>query len=586
MKKSKKQMIGFSCALCVIVHAQEYRSINGSGNNIANPTWGLAGSTLLRLTAPNYTDGMSTIDASLPNARVASNELATQSTSVPDARNLSEWTWVWGQFIDHDIDHTPNASAAINGTLPIAIPSVDPVFGSMPAGSQINMTRSNFVSGTGVDGIAREHPNMISSFLDGGMIYGARAADNMDRAAWLRDPSAPGKLKTSDGGIYGDLLPMYVHGSSPAMANVFTPGMSSSGVGDLAYVAGDIRANENTSLLAIQTIFVREHNRIVDTLSTSNPALNSDQLYEAAKKIVSAEIQIITTKEYLPALGVNLTNYTGYKSDVNPGVFTEFSNAAFRTHTQINDVQLRLDATGNVIAEGNSPLANAFFNPSKLLEGGLDPLIRGLTAQKQEANDILMVNSLRSQLFQIFVGGSGLVDNATDLFAIDLQRGRDVGLGSFNDVRTALGLAPAASFADITSNSALASALQNVYGDVNQVELFVGLFAEDLATNASMGETLLSLYQLQFENIRDGDRFWYENDLSGINSDLLMLAEWDGTTNETAYNWLSNVTLSEVLERNSGVDNLPSNVFYAVPETSQTILLSLAILLSAARRRR
>lgn len=582
MKLKNIGFLSIPLLLTIAASAQEYRSIDGTGNNVANPNWGKAGDYLRRLTPANYTDGMSAVDPNLPNARMVSNVLGTQTESVADSRNLSEWAWVWGQFIDHDIDHTPNASAATNGTLPIAIPEDDPVFGGMPAGSQINMTRNNFVYGTGTDFTSRVSPNMISSYIDGGMVYGARAGDAVNRAQWLRDTSAPGKLKVSDGGAYGDLLPQNVAGA-PAMANTATPGMGSN-----AYVAGDIRANENTSLLAVHTVFVREHNRIVDTLAAANPLLSSDQLYEAAKKIVTAEIQVITSKEYLPAMGVNLSEYSGYKSNVDPRVFTEFSNAAFRIHTQINDVQLRLDAAGNVIAEGNSPLANAFFNPSVLLQGGLDPIVRGLAAQTQEANDILMVESLRSQLFQIFVGGTGLVDNATDLFAIDLQRGRDVGLGTFNDVRAALGLDPALTFSDITANAVVAAGLESIYGDVNEVELFVGLFAEDLAPGASMGETLVELWALQFENIRDGDRFWYENDLAGINSDLLMLAEWDGVTEESAYDWLSGLTLAEVLERNTGVEGLQSNVFFAqqVPEPSSALLSALGALVISLRRRR
>lgn len=582
MKSKYLLTLGIPALLTFSIDAQEYRTVDGSGNNQTVSQWGSAGDFLRRLTAPSYIDGMGAVDPSLPNARTVSNVLGTQTSSLPDSRNLSEWAWVWGQFLDHDMDHTPNASAAVNGTLPIPIPADDPVFGSMPAGSQINMTRNNYVYGTGTNFTPRVHTNMISSFLDGGMIYGGRAGEGATRSEWLRDPAAPGKLKVSDGGIYGDLLPKYEAGA-PAMANTMTPGMGAN-----AYVAGDIRANENTSLLALHTVFVREHNRIVDVISAANPLMSSEELYQTAKKVVSAEIQAITANEYLPAMGVNLSTYDGYKADVDPGIFTEFSNAAFRVHTQINDVQLRLDAAGNVIAQGNSPLADAFFNPSKILEGGLDPIIRGLTTQTQEANDIFMVESLRSQLFQIFVGGTGLVDNATDLFAIDLQRGRDVGLGSFNDVRVALGLDPALTFSDVTANADLAAALESVYGDIGSLELFVGLFAEDLAAGSSMGETLVELWALQFENIRDGDRFWYENDLEGINSDLLMLAKWDGENDETAYDWLSNLTLSELLENNTGVEGMPENAFFAaaVPEPSQSILIALAGLLLGLRRRR
>lgn len=573
-----------TCACLTLAASQlafgvEYRSQDGSGNNLSNSTWGQAGSQLMRLTPANYADGMSTVDSTLPNARVISNAVAQQSSPNPDARGLTEWSWVWGQFIDHDIDHSPFSSST--GNLPITIPSGDPVFGSM-AGQEIAMSRTNYIAGTGENGIAREHPTMISAYIDGSMIYGGRANDNVDRPAWLRDTSNPGKLKVSDGGAFGDLLPTWEDSTSPGMANIFMPNM-----GTNAFVTGDVRANENNSLTLIHTIFVREHNRIVDVLAANHPTMDGDQLYDTARKIVTAEVQAITFHEYLPTLGVNINDYQGYDNSLQAGIFTEFSTAAFRLHSQINAVQLRLDAAGNVIAAGNSNLADQYFNPSEFLAGGVDPLVRGLSANVQEANDLRMPEALRSQLFQIFIGGVGLVDNATDLFAIDVQRGRDMGLGSYNDLRIALGLPEAMSFSDVTSDANIALQLSDLYGSIDKLEIFVGLLAEDLTADASIGETTAAIFQTQFELLRDSDRFWYENDLAGINADLLMMAEWDGLTEETAADWLANLTLCDILELNTGVTGLQDNVFFAaaVPEPSSVFLLSLSGLLLARRRR-
>ena len=68
-----------------------------------------------------------------------------------------------------------------------------------------------------------------------------------------------------------------------------------------AVVAGDVRANENIALTAIQTLFAREHNRIADSLpGNAQPGAR----FQIARRVVGAEIQYITYTEFLPALGV------------------------------------------------------------------------------------------------------------------------------------------------------------------------------------------------------------------------------------------------------------------------------------------
>jgi hypothetical protein len=345
--------------------------------------------------------------------------------------------------------------------------------------------------------------------------------------------------------------------------------------GDRAYVAGDVRANENTSLLVTHTVFLREHNRLVDVMRAADPSLSRQELYERARKMVGAEIQAITYHEFLPAMGVTLDSYTGYDATVNPTVLTEFSNAAFRVgHSQINAQQLRLDAAGHKIAQGDLDLATSFFQPDRLLEGGLEPLIRGLAAQVQEANDSAMVGELRNQLFSMFIPNFGLVNSATDLAAIDIVRGRDVGMPSLNRTRSALGLAPHQDFNQLTSDSALAAKLQTLYGSVDVVDLFVGLLTEDQVADTSLGETTIAIYSKQFGALRDGDRFWFENDLTGANSGLLMIANWDGNTAQSASSWLSTLRLSDILALNTNV-RLQDDVFLAVPEpTSGAMLVS------------
>ena len=101
-----------------------------------------------------------------------------------------------------------------------------------------------------------------------------------------------------------------------------------------AVVAGDVRANENIALTATQTLFAREHNRIVSALPNS---LSQEDKFQIARRVVIAEQQYITYNEFLPALGVDLPALHGLQADnVNPTLSNEFATVGYRAHSQIH----------------------------------------------------------------------------------------------------------------------------------------------------------------------------------------------------------------------------------------------------------
>jgi len=82
----------------------------------------------------------------------------------------------------------------------------------------------------------------------------------------------------------------------------------------------------------------------------------------------------------------------------------------------------------------------------------------------------------------------------------------------------------------------------------------VGLLAEDHAAGSSLGETATTIIADQFERLRDGDRFYYENTFSG--SELREI---------------ENTTLADVIERNTNNESLQSNVFFFTPTIAGTV---------------
>lgn len=107
-------------------------------------------------------------------------------------------------------------------------------------------------------------------------------------------------------------------------------------------VVGDGRASEQPALTAIHTIFMREHNRVVEGLRQVNPHWDQEKMFEEARKIVVAENQHISYNEFLPRVlswnAVNLYGlkllpqgyYKEYNPSCNPSIVTEFAAAAFR----------------------------------------------------------------------------------------------------------------------------------------------------------------------------------------------------------------------------------------------------------------
>lgn len=222
------------------------------------------------------------------------------------------------------------------------------------------------------------------------------------------------------------------------------------------------------------------------------------------------------------------------------------------------------------------PLNVALFNPDLLTAVGLGPVLKGLGGEPQYKNDEQIDNQLRSVLFQIPVPGNlecldgpdlpECFNGVIDLGAFDIARARDHGLPTYNNLRRAYGLSPKSSFTSVTGESTsrfatddpeidpndpindpdimdfvklfdadgneiplgseeadseavvgirrttLAARLRAIFGDVNKLDAFVGMLSEPHLPGKEFGELQLAIWKKQFENLRDGDRFFYLND--------------------------------------------------------------------------
>lgn len=305
----------------------------------------------------------------------------------------------------------------------------------------MEFVRSASVCGSGVSSFLvdtlgrREQINAITSFIDGSNVYGS----DSERAKKLRIEHDPaGRLRFFDTSEYPKpMLPFSEEQSDESVEMDCRRMIERETIEEArvsCFMAGDVRANEQIGLTATHTIFLRAHNRFAEELHKLNPHWPGDQVYLETRKIIGAIIQRITYNEWLPAiLGADgmakLGSYHGYDETVNPAIQNVFATAAFRFgHALIKPIIRRLD--DNLQTDpvyGDVPLFKAFFNPFRLIkEGGVDPIIRGLTFTASKDRRIEENGPFNKDLLERLFQASDEI--ALDLGALNIQRGRDHGI--------------------------------------------------------------------------------------------------------------------------------------------------------------
>ncbi|XP_054736235.1 peroxidasin [Anastrepha obliqua] len=514
----------------------KYRSIDGTCNNLRKPWWGASLTAFRRIVKPIYENGFSTPIGWTknllyrgflkPSSRLISTTIISTKQITPDER-ITHMVMQWGQFLDHDLDHAlPSVSSeSWDGIdckktcdfappcFPIEVPPEDPRIRNRRC---IDVVRTSSVCGSGMTSVFfediqhREQINQLTSYIDASQVYGYSYEFSVE----LRNLSTDDGLLRTGVQFPGqkDMLPFAApQDGMDCRRNLDENTMN-------CFVAGDIRVNEQIGLLAMHTVWMRAHNRIATKLRDINPHWDGDTIYQETRKIVGAQMQHITFKHWLPIIigesGMQLLGeYRGYDPNINPSIANVFATAALRFgHTIINPVLHRLNSTFQPIAQGHLPLHKAFFAPWRMAyEGGVDPLIRGMfsiPAKLKTPHENLNIE-LTEKLFQT----SHAV--ALDLAAINIQRGRDHGLPGYNTYRQFCNLSTAVTFEDLQhdiKNAEVRKKLQELYGHPDNIDVWVGGILEDQVEGGKVGPLFQCLLVEQFRRLRDGDRFYYENE--------------------------------------------------------------------------
>lgn len=638
------------------------RELSGHGNNAANPNWGSADQPFIRITNPHYgepdANGNLAINPVFDglDPRTISNILGSQEADLPLAGNDANiFFMAMGQYIDHGLDFLGKGG---NGSVQIGAPGG----GAPGSGNPADLTRGS-VASYDENGVP-QHINRTSPYIDQNQAYGSnelvgqflREGDGQGGIgahlfAGAPDPSAPQfnllptlreliqhhwqnntvfQSATLQGGAaaFRDYFAGLVDANG-VINEAMLPAMTSNFMGtnhallldanpfiDVLdhYIAGDGRANENFALTSIHTIWARNHNHHVEGLEAAGFQGTAEELFQAAKMINEAEYQRVVFDEYLETLLGGLRSqgthgFEEYDPSANAGISHEFAGAVFRFgHSLIGQTMTVLDADGNPTQVN---LFDAFLNPSNdpsvfpsplppgytpqpgYAQHGVNAIIGGTVSQPAEDVDFNIVDAVRNDLVRI---------NA-DLFAFNVARGWDLGLGTLNQIRSDLAastnpyvseavgfaggdLSPYASWADFQQRNNLSNAtiaqFQQAYPDlvlaatdiaafqqinpdiaiamqgdgtgivsgIDRVDLWVGGLAEQHINGGVVGQTFWVVLSEQFERLQDGDRFYY-------------ISRFDNF--DFYENFIDGQEFADIIARNTGMTGLPEHMFQADP---------------------
>ena len=379
------------------------------------------------------------------------------------------------------------------------------------------------------------------------------------------------------------------------------------------YVAGDGRANENFALTSMHTIWARNHNWHVENLVAAGFEGTEEELFQAAKMINEAEYQRVVFDEFADALlggmkGSGTHGHDEYNPDASAGISHEFAAAVYRFgHSLIGETMTVLDADGN---PQQVRLFDAFLNPTNdasaftaplptlaqygyipqpgFEQYGVNAILGGSIQQPAEGVDFNIVDAVRNDLTRV----------SADLFAFNVARGWDVGLGTLNQIRMDLakstdpyirealehvddmtaytswedfqdrnGLSDTViaqlkqAYPDLIIAAADIAAFQAVNPDItlhalgdgrmrvngiDRLDLWVGGLAEAHVNGGMVGSTFWVVLHEQFDRLQEADRFYYSDRFDNFD---FYEAFIDGQN------------FADIVARNTGMENLPEDIF-------------------------
>ncbi|MEL6912597.1 MAG: peroxidase family protein [Cyanobacteria bacterium J06598_4] len=245
------------------------------------------------------------------------------------------------------------------------------------------------------------------------------------------------------------------------------------------FAMGVERANVQFGYVMLNTLCLREHNRICDILSDNYPDWDDERLFQTARNVVMVLILNIIMEEYIS----HITPYH-FNFFADPEAFTKESwhrenwmaiefSMVYRWHSALPE-------TFTYNGEP-TPIANSLWNNQMLIDMGLGALMAETSSQPGTR-----IGLFNTPDFPVQKTDEGIVTfiDVTELATV--QYGRMAQLASYNDYRELCGFPRVTNFNQITEDEHTQQKLKELYGDVDKIEFYVGLYAEDVRKNSAI----------------------------------------------------------------------------------------------------
>lgn len=237
------------------------------------------------------------------------------------------------------------------------------------------------------------------------------------------------------------------------------------------FAMGTERGNVTPGYAMMNILFLREHNRVAGVLQKAYPCWDDDRLFETTRNVLIHLLLKVVIHDYINHIapyhfkfevyGGQKVRETWYRTN---WVAIEF-NLLYRWHSLVPDRVY--------FGDHAEPSERAFYRNRLLLDGGLRAAYEGASAHR--------------------AGMVGLLNTPRHLWHTEkasLNMARNACLAPYNDYREAFKFPRVTDVSQISSDPLIQKGLMDVYGDVNNIELYVGLFAEDTRPNSVLAQLI------------------------------------------------------------------------------------------------
>ena len=477
------------------------RTVDGSWNDLANPTMGMAGTRFGR-NVPIAHTWPDTANLLEPNPRTVSRRLMTRDELIP-ATAGNALIAAWLQFMIRDwFKHGPSPTED-PWTLEL---DPDDDWPSPPL--LVHRTPGDPTTPAEKNAHPPTYLNINTHWWDGSQIYGNSAQEQ----AFLREHEG-GRLRLVDG--HPPLPDDPAH--NPALIPGFWVGVA-----------------------MMQTLFVHEHNSVSAMLAKAYPDWDDERLFQRARVITAALLAKIHTVEWTPAVTAHPTAAAGLHANwyglagqklghvIDRVVHDEILTGIPGTETDHYGVPFSLTEEFVAVYRMHPLIPDSFDFRSAADDS---PTIGPREFEQitgPAGADLLRDQDLGDLLYTFGTMNPGIVclhnfpkhlqtftrpdGQLMDLASTDIVRSRELGVPRYTEFRRLLHLNVPQTFADITSNEQWARELEEVYGgDLDKVDLLAGMYAEDRPEGFAFSDTAFRIFILMASRRLNSDRFFTDS---------------------------------------------------------------------------